>query len=117
MAGFPGIANYQDRQRKFVKYNGYILLNPKTKYKAFIYDFAELKAISDKFNSEYWQTYKEYKKDHPDSAIVEEVRHYFRRMSDSCKQAINYPCQHTGAAMFKLASIYLYKYLIDNDLL
>ena len=117
MKGFPGIENYQKKQRRFVMKHGYILLNDKTKHKSFIWDWDELKGIQDRFNGEYWETYKKYKKSRPNAAIVEEVRHYFRRKSDCEKNAINYKCQGTGAIMFKLASIFLYKYLRDNDLL
>ena len=117
MRGFSGVKSYQDRQRKFVMKYGFILLNAKTGHKAFIYDFDELSAIREKFNGQFWETYKEYKKSNPDSAIVSEVRHYFKRKSASEKQAINYPCQATGALCFKLASIYIYQYLLDNDLL
>ena len=45
------------------------------------------------------------------------VKHYFKRKSASEKQAINYPCQGTGAVMFKTASIFLWNYLIEHDLL
>ena len=117
MKGFPGIESYQKKQRKFVMENGYILLNDKTRHKAFIYDFEELKAIRNKFNGEFWETYREFKKTKPDSTIVEEVRHYFRRKSACEKQAINYKCQGTGAIMFKLASIFLYQYIIEHNLL
>lgn len=117
MKGFPGVKSYQDKQRKFVMDNGYILLNPKTRHKAFIYDYDELMQIKSQFNGDFWATYKEYKKSNPDSTIVEEVRHFFRRKSASEKQAINYPCQATGALCFKLASIYIYQYLLDHDLL
>ena len=49
--------------------------------------------------------------------MVEEVRKYFRRKSALEKQAINFPIQGTSAVIFKLASIYLFKYLRENDLL
>lgn len=117
MTGFPGVKRYQDKQAAYVMSHGYILLSDKTKAKAFIYDFDDLKAIESNFNSQYWDTYREYKKNHPGSAIVEEVRHYFRRKSDSVRQAVNYKIQGTAAASFKLASIWLYKYLLDNNLL
>lgn len=45
------------------------------------------------------------------------VKYFFRRKSDSEKQSINYPCQGTGAVMFKTASIFLWDYLIKHDLL
>lgn len=117
MKGFPGVKAYQDYQRKFVMSHGYIILNDKTRHKAFIYDFDNLQNIQSQFNGDYWATYNAYKQSNPNSAIVEEVKHYFRRKSASEKQAINYKCQGTGAIMFKLASIYLYQYLLDNNLL
>lgn len=45
------------------------------------------------------------------------VKHYFKRKSASEKQAINYPCQGCGATMFKTASIFLWDYLLEHDLL
>ena len=117
MRGFSGVKAYQDRQRKFVMNHGYILLNSKTGHKAFIYDYEDLCAIKNKFNGQFWETYKEYKKSNPDSVVVSEVRHFFKRKSASEKQAINYPCQATGALCFKLASIYIYQYLVDHNLL
>lgn len=45
------------------------------------------------------------------------VKHFFKRKSASEKQAINYPCQGTGAVMFKTASVFLWDYLIKHDLL
>lgn len=117
MKGFPGVKAYQDYQRRFVMDHGYILLNPKTRHKAFIYDYNELMQIKSEFNQDFWETYREYKRSNPDSKIVEQVRHFFRRKSASEKQAINYPCQATGAVMFKLASIYIYQYLLNHNLL
>lgn len=45
------------------------------------------------------------------------VSYFFNRKSDCEKSSINYPCQGTGALMFKLASIYFYNYLVRNNLL
>ena len=117
MNGFPGVKSYQFKQRKFVMENGYILLNPKTRHKAFIYDYQNLCEIRNQFNGEFWETYKEFKQTRPDSTLVEQVKHYFRRKSASEKQAINYPIQGTSAVMFKLASIFLYDYIIKHNLL
>lgn len=59
---------------------------------------------------------KEIYVDRPD-VFVYLVRYYFKRKSASEKQSINYPCQGTGAVMFKTASIFLWNYLVDHDLL
>lgn len=45
------------------------------------------------------------------------VKYFFKRKSELEKQAINYPCQATGAAMFKTASIFLWDYLVEHNLL
>ena len=52
-----------------------------------------------------------------DDAYIYPVKHYFKRKSASEKQAINYPMQATGAVMFKTASIFLWEYLVKNNLL
>lgn len=53
MKGFPGVKNYQDKQRAFVMKYGYIILNDKSGHKAFIYDFDELQEIQKKFSAEF----------------------------------------------------------------
>lgn len=117
MKGFPGVANYQQKQRKFVMSHGYILLSPKTGHKAFIHNWDEIEAIQKKQKlNGYWDTYRQYKKERPDAPIVDEVRTYFRKKSGFEKHAINYPIQATGALMFKLASIYLWDYLKKHNL-
>lgn len=50
-------------------------------------------------------------------AYVYPVKYFFKRKSASEKQSINYPCQGTGAVMFKTASIFLWEYLLEHNLL
>ena len=163
MKGFKGMKTYQDRQRKFVMDNGYILLNPLSLHKAYIYDYDILMGIKRRFTSDFWSTYKPYKGKEsklpkviqqeicrkfsegvPNQSLVgvytykvkkankEEVKevyvtladtyvypvkYFFKRKSASEQQSINYPCQGTGAVMFKTASIFLWEYLLEHDLL
>ena len=125
MKGFKGIKQYQDYQRKFVMSNGYIILNELTKSKAFIYDFEDLKAEKKEFTSEFWDKYKLIPRDengkkvphsHEEKDMCNKVKHYFKRKSDSEKQAIDYKCQGSGAAMWKLACIFLWKYVLKHKL-
>lgn len=164
MKGFPGIAAYQERQRKLVMQHGVILLNPLSQHKAYIYDFDILMGCKKRFTSEFWDEYRNYKgqenfnvpksvraeicKKFADGlsmeaitgvytykvkkankeetkeiyvsiadAYVYPVKYFFKRKSASEKQSINYPCQGTGAVMFKTASIFLWEYLLEHDLL
>ena len=61
MKGFIGIKTYQDRQRKFVMDNGFIILNPLTQHKALIYDYDMLMAMKRRFTQQFWAEYKPYK--------------------------------------------------------
>lgn len=118
MNGFKGVKAYQDFCRKDVMDKGYILLNPITKHKAYIYDYKDLKRIQDKFKDpEFWEYYREMKKSAPNCDTVQDVKRYFKRKSASEKQSINYRIQGTGALCFKLASIYFFNYLVKEDLL
>lgn len=163
MKGFIGIKAYQDKQRKFVMNNGFILLNPLTQHKALIYDYELLINMGKRFTPNFWSEYKPYKgkenkllpkavkhqiyerfakgeklqdmvgyytytvkkanKEVQKESYVSiadvyvlPVKHYFKRKSASEKQAINYPCQATGALMFKVASVFLWQYLLDHNL-
>ena len=163
MRGFRGMKVYQDKQRKFVMDNGYILLNQYSLHKAYIYDYDILIGIKRRFTSDFWDSYRSYKGQEsklpktvqqeicrkfsegiPNQNLVgvytykvkqatkEEtkevyvtladtyvypVKYFFKRKSASEKQAINYPCQASGAVMFKTAMIFLWEYLLEHDLL
>ena len=164
MKGFPGIAAYQERQKKLVMQHGVILLNPLSQHKAYIYDFGILMGCKRRFTSGFWDEYRNYKGQEnfkvPKSVRVEickkfadglnmeaitgvytyrvkkankeetkeiyvstadayvyPVKYFFKRKSASEKQSINYPCQGTGAIMFKTASIFLWEYLVRHNLL
>lgn len=118
MNGFIGLKQYQDYRRAEVMRLGYILLNPLTRHKAYIYDFDRLKHDKATMDSPgFWEAYRADKASGIESDRVELVKRYFRRKSDSEKQSVNYPIQGTGALMFKFASIKFYNYLRDNNLL
>lgn len=45
------------------------------------------------------------------------IKKYFKRKADCEKQACDYPIQGASAVMFKLANIYFYDYLLQNNLI
>lgn len=89
MSGFKGLCKYQEFRRKdwFVK--GYILLNGRTRHKAFIYDWEDLKEIQKSFGEEgFWSYYREMEKVDKNSYTVQKIK---KRKSASEKHSINYP--------------------------
>lgn len=118
MKGFPGVKQYQDYCRKTVLKDGYILLNPITKHKAHIYDIDELRRYIDKFkDAEFWNYYREMKRDSPTCDTVKDVKNVFQRKAEIEKQSINYRIQNRGAMCFKLSSIKLFNWIKKNNLL
>lgn len=114
--GFKGVAAYQAYQRKIVMQLGYINTCPEVGYRAYIYDYDKLKATQNKFNKDFWDTYRRLKATDPTNPIVEEVRYYFKRKSASERQSINYPIQSRGSAIFKIAMVNLFRWVVDNNL-
>lgn len=117
MSGFKGVKKYQDFCRKDVMEKGFILLNPLTGHKAYIYDYDELMRIKSRFNQEFWEYYREMKRDAPSCDTVQEVRKFFKRKSASEKQSINYRIQATGSLCLRVSMVNFFEYLRNNDLL
>lgn len=117
MDGLSGVKKYQDFCRKDVMEKGYILLNPLTGHKAFIYDFDELQRIKSRFNKEFWDYYREMKVKSPTCDTVQDVRNFFKRKSAAEKQSINYRIQGTGSLCLRVSMINFFEYLRRNGLL
>lgn len=115
MAKFKGIKVYQDYCRKIVMEKGYILMNPVFGHRAHIYDFEDLSKVQEKLkNPEFWEYYREMKREAPSCDTVQQVKHYFQRKSASERQSINYRIQNRGACSFKLASIKLFNWIVQK---
>ena len=114
--GFPGVAAYQSYQRKIVMQLGYINTCPEVGFRAYIYDFEDLDKVQKQFSQEFWAKYRKLKAENPSDPLVEEVKHYFKRKSASERQSINYPIQSRGSAIFKIAAVNLFKWVVDNGL-
>ena len=91
MSGFKGLKKYQDFRRKDWFDKGYILLNPLTGHKAYIYDYEKLQEDKKWMSTLDWNYYREMKNSCPECDTVQRVRHFFKRKSASEKQSINYP--------------------------
>lgn len=96
MKGFPGIAAYQERQRKLVMQHGVILLNPLSQHKAYIYDFDILIGCKKRFTSEFWDEYRNYK-GQENFSVPKSVR------AEICKKFAD------GLSMEAITGVYTYK--------
>lgn len=118
MSGFDGLKKYQEFRKKDWFEKGYIELNPKIGYRAYIYDYYYLKELQSSFREEgFWDNYRVLKKTDPNNPIVLKVKEFFKRKADSDRQSVNYPIQNCGALCYKTSMINFFEYLRKNNLL
>lgn len=115
MSGFNGLKRYQEYKHKDWWDKGYILISKLSGHKAYIYDYKELKEDKEWMKTLDWEYYREMKKSCPDCDTVQRVRHFFKRKSASDKQSSNYEIQGTGALIFKVASVYFWNKILENN--
>lgn len=112
MSGFSGLKRYQDWRRKDWKEKGYIDLNPMLGFRAYIYDYKYLVNLGNKFDDpEYKLYYHQMKESNPNCDTVQERKNYYKRLSESDRQSINYPIQHTGALCSMVSQILFFNNL------
>ena len=126
MDGLKGVQQYQKFCRKDVMDKGYILLNPKTGHKTYIYDYNKLIELKESFTQEFWEKYKEIPKNpltgkkeprnFEEEQMCKNVKKFFKRKSDCEKQSINFRIQGTGALCLRVALINFFNWIVENNL-
>jgi DNA polymerase I-like protein with 3'-5' exonuclease and polymerase domains len=113
MKGFPGIAKFQNTQKKFVVNNGYILISPITGHKAYWWDWKYWKKVQASYTSEFWDEYRAYHKGTGDE-VARKVSKHFKAKTKWEKNACNSPLQGAGAVIFKRFNKVLFDWIVDN---
>ena len=113
--GFKGISKFASEGSKFVRQNGYIVINKFTGHKLWWWDHDKWLERQKRFNEPgFWDVYKEKHKGTGD-AIAMEVREHFQAASKYDRLARNCPTQGSGACITKLACINLFNWIVDNN--
>lgn len=113
--GFTGISRFAREGSKFVRRNGYVLINKYTGHKMYWWDHDKWLERQKSFTSEFWDEYKAYHKG-TTSRIALEVREHFQAASKWDRMARNAPTQGSGACITKLACTNFFNWIIDNNL-
>lgn len=113
--GFKGISKFASEGSKFVRQNGYIVINKFTGHKLWWWDHDKWLERQKRFNEPgFWDIYKQKHKGTGD-AIAMEVREHFQAASKYDRLARNCPTQGSGACITKLACINLFNWIVDNN--
>lgn len=129
--GFKGIAEYKKKGSKFVRQNGYILLNPITGHKTYWWDHDKWLKIEQSHDEVFWLNYRKIKAkklqaiadgqedpyaymSHEEKAIMQEVSHQAKVGAKWDRKALNSVTQGTGAVCFKHAAVSFYHWLLNE---
>lgn len=113
MKGFPGIAKFQQKQKRFVVDNGYILISPVSGHKAYWWDWKYWKEVQKTMDNAFWEDYRLNHKGTGDS-IAKFVSKHFKAKTKWEKNACNSPLQGSGAVIFKIFNRMLFDWVVDN---
>lgn len=117
---FKGIKDYFERVSLEAIKNGYVTFNSISKRKSFIPFYEDFKRVQQHITPDFWNNYRFYKEN--DTNIFESrykpiCREYFKKKGNIERKALNYPIQGSSAEITKLAGIYIFKQLINRNLL
>jgi len=120
MKAFPGIASYFKKMSDEALKNGYVLINEVTNRKSYVDFYPEYKRIKTIISEDgFWDTYRK-EKDLNSSKFINElkpvVRDYFKYQGMIQRRSYNFPVQGSGADITKLATCYMFDYIIENNL-
>jgi DNA polymerase-1 len=119
---FPGLADYFKREKARALKDGFIEFNNISGRKCFIYFYEQFKSLHNQIydTKGFWDDYKREKT--LDSSEFRAyykplVREYFMKRGDIERMSLNYPVQGSSSDITKLACIYMYRFLKENNYL
>lgn len=108
-----GFNKYKIESAKLAEERGYILIHEKTGHRQFLDSYDEWSSIKNKFNSSFWENYRNNHKG-TGSVVEQEVKWYFKKRSSYHRSALNSVTQGGGAIVTKKASTILFNWIVNN---
>ncbi|MBQ3949063.1 MAG: hypothetical protein II661_01190 [Bacteroidales bacterium] len=114
LKGMPGMAAFKKKTIKFLKENGYIVINNITGHRIYWPEWAEWKATNDMMGRDFWNDYRMYHQGTNDS-VAQMVREHNSKSKDWFeKNVLNYPIQGGSAIVLKQAAADLFEWVVKN---
>lgn len=118
---FPGVSNYFKKTIAQTLTDGYITFNNVSKSKCFISFIDRFREKEKIINSPgFWDKYRLERQ--LDSSLYKNnlrstVSNYFKLKGNISRMALNYPIQGSSAEITKMACIFIFNYIISNNLI
>lgn len=110
-----GMASFKKKMVRFLKKNGYIVINPITGHRIYWPEWGSWRAVEDTFDRTFWDNYNMFHKGTND-AVCKKVRAHNEVSKEWFdKNVLNYPIQGGSAIILKQAIADLFEWIVRND--
>lgn len=119
MKAFTGVKSYFSKVFNETLEQGYITFNDLTKRKSFFDFFDRYKQLEEEMGNINWAEYRVEKSKNSNLYLnyyKPTVRDYFKLKGMMERRSYNYPVQGSSADITKVALIYLWNYIVNNNL-
>lgn len=116
---FPGLKNYFKRVQKETLDNGFVTISPLTRRKSYFSSWKQFEEFQTLVKAKgFWTRYKEAKEfQYPEFKEMSYiVRNYFKMKGEYERIALNYPIQGSSGEIMKIATIYVFDWIMKNGL-
>lgn len=112
---FPGLRKFFDNQRYKAMRNSYIPVNPKTGKRRYMMGFEKFKKQYNSFDWDKYRAEKAKKSKKYEEVLKPECSYIMNRKGMIERDWLNTPIQGLGADMLKLAGIYIFDEILNNN--
>lgn len=115
---FPGLKTYFEQAKQQGLNDGYILCSPITKRKSYLHFYDRYAELASKMDKKYWARYREEKNKDSETFhwMKKEVKNYFYYKGGIERKGLNFPIQSQSAEIVKIASIFIFNWILENNL-
>ena len=110
----PGMMSFKKNAVKFLKKNGYLVINPITGHRVYWPEWGTWKAIDDSMDRQFWNDYMLYHQGTDDSVCKKVQLRKDLSKDWFNKHVLNYPIQGGSAIILKQAVADLYAWVVNN---
>lgn len=112
----PGMKTYKSTAGRFLKNNGYLVINETTGHRVNWSNWGSWKAVEDSHDYQFWQDYQMNHAGTGDSIEKSVKKHLKKKHEWLGKNVLNYPIQGGSAVVLKRAAGDFFRWIVKNNL-
>lgn len=119
LKAFPKLAKYFEYIKGIVLKQGYVHFNEVTGRRSYYQIYDQYQKLEKTITREWWQEYRQHKAAGTTQFLnyyLPTCKEYFKMRGEIERMALNYRCQGSAADMSKLAGVWFFNWILENNL-